>query len=122
MGKEKPLNSIQRAVQQALGDGRIFGHPEDPARDKWPELWAWLSSTDAGRDHVKQPATIKISLAVDGVHASLTDRDLACSIPVAVDWIEGVFDALEQALNRPNPPMQTWGRKEPNLRKRRKSG
>jgi hypothetical protein len=119
--KERPLSALERQLAQALGDGREFGHPEDPARMEFPLLWEWLSRAYVGREHLKQPAVILLRLGPDGALATLSDRDLACSLDVGSQSLLDLFRALETALARPDCPIKVWGKKEPQLKKR-KSG
>ncbi len=93
-------------------------HPEDDYRrfvDR--DLVIYL-----GKDHVKQPATLSIRLGPEGVLVTLTDRDLAVSFDVACSSLTEAFAAMETALTSLSPPMRSWGKKEPSLRKRRQSG
>jgi hypothetical protein len=113
------LSALDRAIQTALGDDRPLGTPDDPARRKLPNLWAWLSQTRAGGDYVKQPAILTVRLGPQGVLATLTDRDLAVSLDVSSETLAGVFLAVETALQAVAPPLRSWGRKEPQLRRRR---
>ncbi len=110
---------MDRLIQQAIGADRQLGRDDDPGRRKHPTLWLWLATIYAGRDHVKQPATVTIRLGPEGVLATLTDRDLAVSLDVACPHLADVLAALEAALTGPAPPLRSWGRKEPQLRKRR---
>jgi hypothetical protein len=122
MGKaDKKLSALERLVQEAMGEGKSFGNGDDPAKGKWPELWRWLSTCYIGRDHVKQPATLSIRLGPEGVLVSLFDRDLAVSIDVTAGSLEDSFQALENALTGPHPPVKSFGRREPRVRKRRPS-
>ena len=115
-------SALDKQIQAAIGQDRRLGNPDDPARKRYPVLWDWLSRIYAGRDWIKQPATLTLSLGTEGVIATLTDRDLCCSCGVAVATLAEVFAALEAALTAPNPPIRSWGRKEPQLRKRRGGG
>lgn len=119
---ERKLSSLERAVQQAIGDGRQIGSPEDPARERYPQLWAWLSTLYVGRDSLKNPAYLSIKLGPEGVTAALIDRDLCTAVEIATANLDDVLPALEAALAGPCPPLKSWGRKEPHLRKRRTGG
>lgn len=123
MGKtEKRLSALQRAIAQAIGNGRELGNVDDPARQAWPELWTWLSTVHVGQDQVKNPATLSIRLGVEGVIVSLVDRDLSSSVEANCACLADSFQALENALAGPNVPLRTWGKREPHLRKRRSHG
>jgi len=118
--KEQRLSPLDRAIQQAMGEGRVVGNPEDPAKDRWPELWRWLTTIYVGRDEMKQPPSISIKAAPGGVVISLTDRDLGITVDAFVAHLEDAIDALEASLNSETPTMRAWSNKEPTLRKRRK--
>jgi len=115
-------SALDRIVQQALGAERTLGCASDPAVKKFPTLWDWLARIYLGKDHVKQPATLSIRLGPEGVLVTLTDRDLAVSFDVACSSLTEAFAAMETALTSLSPPMRSWGKKEPSLRKRRQSG
>jgi hypothetical protein len=117
-GRPSPMD---RLIQQAIGADRSLGREDDPARKKYPQLWLWLSTIYAGRDHVKQPATITIRLGPEGALATLTDRDLAVSMDVSVPHLADVLAALEAALSQAAPPIRSWGKSEPKLRRRKSS-
>jgi hypothetical protein len=112
-------SALDRVIQSAIGDERVLGREDDPCRTRCPELWDWLSRHYVGRDRVKTPAVLTIRLGPEGCLATLTDRDLSVSIDVACPHVEDVFAALEAALTSDCPPVKSWGKKEPQLRKRR---
>lgn len=115
----KPLTAFERAVQNALGEERSFGSEADPARMTFPALWQWLTSAYVGPEHLKTPPTISITLGPEGVLVRLVDRDLAATVQANCPFLADSFLALESALTSSNPPVVSWGRKEPNLRKRK---
>ena len=120
MAKDKEkLSSLDRAIMQAMGEGRVFGSVEDPAHEVFPELWQWLTRCYVGKDRVKQPAAIGISAVAGGFNVRISDRDLGVGIQVVVTKLQDAFSALEQALGDPNHPLANWGKKEPYLRKRK---
>jgi len=116
---KKQLSALERAVMQCMGDGREVGRADDPARDRWPVLWEWLTSLYVGKDYLKSPAVISIRCGPEGVLASLVDRDLQLSTEVSVPTLEGVFEALNSELSKETPNLKFWGKGEPHLRKRR---
>jgi len=120
-GRDRKLSALDRALLQAVGEGQHFGRKDDPAREKFPNLWAWLTTIYVGRDHLKQPATLTVRLGPEGVIASLTDRDLCVSLDASSGTLEGIFAEVERLLSSDTPPIRVWGKKEPQLRKR-KSG
>jgi hypothetical protein len=118
---DKPLSAFERAVLGAVGDNRPLGCPDDPAASTLPLLWQFLSTTQVGKDRVKQPATLTLRLGPGGVLVTLNDRDLALSIDCSCQHLEAAFMALESALASGNPIIRTHGKREPQLRKRRQS-
>lgn len=122
MPKESKPSALDRIIQQAIGAERKLGREDDPAREKFPNLWDWMSRIYVGKDNVKQPATLAIRLGPEGILVTLTDRDMAVSFDVAAPSLLLAFEAMETALASANPPMRSWGKKEPTLRKRRSGG
>jgi hypothetical protein len=119
--KERKLSAFERVVANALDDHRELGKLDDPARTDWPELWKFLSTVYVGRDRLKTPARLTISLGPEGCLVSLSDRDLGVSVDVSCSNLAGAFAAIEAQLVSDTPNIRSWGKKEPNLRKR-KSG
>jgi hypothetical protein len=122
MGKEPKVSALDRAIQQAMGEGRHLGLEADPARERYPALWEWLSRIYVGRDQIKQPATLTIRLGPEGCLVTLTDRDLCVSMDASCASLTTALDAMEAALQAPNPALRNWGKKEPQLRRRRSGG
>lgn len=120
-GTDRKMSSMERAVLHAMGENKTMGNQEDPAKERYPELWAWISTVHVGRDKLKTPASISVRLGPEGVLITLTDRDLAVSIDATCPTLDGVYAALESALASKNPAIKTWGKKEANLRKRKSS-
>lgn len=118
---DRKPSALDRLVQEAMGSNKVFGHPDDGAKASFPELWRWLTTCYLGRDHIKQPATLSIRLGPEGVLASLIDRDLCVSIDVSCSFLADVLPTLESALTGPNPPIKSWGKREPHLRRRKAS-
>ncbi len=118
---EKQLSALDRAIQQAMGEGREVGHADDPARERWPNLWAWLTQVEVGKDYIVQPASLSISMVVGGVQVSVSNRDLAISARATTRNLGDALDAIEAVCSDPSAIMSSWGRKEPTLRKRRKT-
>lgn len=121
MGELKKISSVERAIQQAMGDNRTIGAGDDPAEKQLPELWRWLTTLYVGRDHIKNPATLSIRLAPGGVVCTLSDRDLKVGLDVGCPYLQDIFKAIEHALQDPATTFKTWGKGEPHLRKRRMS-
>lgn len=115
------VGALDRIIMAAIGDDRVLGREDDPCKLRCPSLWDWLSRRYVGRDRVKTPAVLTIRLGPEGALATLTDRDLSVSVDVACPHVEDVFAFLESALTSECPPIKTWGKKEPTLRKRKGS-
>lgn len=116
--KDERVSALDRAVQTAMGEGREVGRDDDPARDVFPQLWDWLSRIYVGTNHVRQPATLTITLGPEGVLINLTDRDLGVSCGAVCPHLQDAFAAMESALTADVPAIRSWGKKEPRLRKR----
>lgn len=117
--EERKLSALDRAIQTALGQGKRVGKEDDEGSEQYPTVWDWLTRTGDGGDHIMQPATISVQLGPEGVLATITHRDLGISCSIACPFLQDVFPHLEAALSGPNPPIRSWGKNEPHLRKRR---
>lgn len=95
-----------------------MGAADDPLAVAAPDLWEFLSRTDAGEGLVKDPATLKIKLTPGGAMATLTDDCYGISIDAAAQYVGGLLDALEEALTRPNATIRSWGKADPKVRKK----
>lgn len=118
---ERKLSALDRAVLQALGDGKVVGLSTDPAIERWPVLWQWLTKTEGGNmgEYILQPAIVTLQLGPEGVLVTLTHRDLRVTCSIACPHLDGALDSLEAAIASPNPPIKSWGKDLPNLKKRR---
>lgn len=114
----KRLSALDRAVLSAMGDGRSVGADDDPARSAYPLLWEWLSKIYIGSDRVRTPASLTIQLGPGGVLISLSDRDLGVSCGSVCEHLDEALKAMEASLASAVPPIRSWGKKEPRLRKR----
>lgn len=120
--KEQHVSALQRAVETAMGQGRTLGSEDDPAIEAYPALWLWLSQVYIGMDRLRSPSTITVNLGPQGVLASVSDRDLCVACGATCKHLDDVFKALEAALTSEVPPIRSWGKKEPRLRKRNREG
>jgi len=121
MGKEKKeLTPLERLLQQAIGNGVSLGNASDPARGKWPNVWEWLSTVDAGDDFLKEPCSIRIALVPGGVQGALTDPSLGCTVDATSETLEGLFEGLERNLQSAHPTIRTWRKGDLQLRKKPK--
>lgn len=117
--EERKLSALDRALMAAIGDGLVVGRQDDPAQNRYPLLWEWLTKTEGGRDYIMQPAVISIQLGPEGCLATVTHRDLRRSVQVACLNLDDCLAALEDTLGKTNCPVKTWGKDQPHLRKRR---
>jgi len=123
MAREKEqqrLSAFDRALQQAMGEGREVGNPDDPSNERYPELVRWLTTIYIGRDEMKQPATLAVKAAPGGYIVSISDRDLSLAIDTFIVNLSDALEAIEAALNDPNATTRAWANKEPTLRKRKR--
>ena len=114
------VSHLDKVIQQAMGEGREVGCADDPARERWPALWEWLTRIYVGRDDMKQPASITINAAPGGIMIRISDRDLGVSVSAATAHLGDALDAIEAALGSDTPAITSWGNKEPKLRKRQR--
>jgi len=120
-GPTRRPSALKRALDAAIGEERPVGRADDPAREKFPLLWEWLTlTTDETGEYLIQPGSITVSLGPEGVFATVSLKDIQYSCPCSCTYLEEVFAALEAALGAPNPPVKSWGKTEPHLRKKRK--
>lgn len=118
----KRISSFDKMTQVAVGKGIRLGNPEDGAAGLYPELWKWLSTTDAGPDHLKDPARLSIKLVPGGALVSLSDDAYGVSLDASCDTIMNALGAIEQALTAEQPAFRTWSRSEVKVRKKKKEG
>ncbi len=120
-GTDRKLTAMERAVLHAMGENKVLGNAEDPAKQRYPNLWEWMSVVYVGRDRIKTPASLSIRLGPEGVLATLTDRDLAVSVDAVSPTLEGILAAIEKQLADNPASIKSWGKKEANMRKRKAS-
>jgi len=116
---KRKLSAFDRIVAMAMGDNRTLGLDSDPAKERCPQLWEFLSTIYVGRDRIVTPSKVSIQMGPEGCLVSLQVRDLAHGMNVSCPHLDQWADALEAALASPNPPWIAWGKKEPTLRKRK---
>lgn len=120
MAKEQPkLSFLDRLIQQTVADERTLGRGDDPARDQLPKLWDWLTRTEAGRDHVKDPALLTIRVGPDGILATLNDRGLGYALDFNVPHLADVVKEVERQLREETFTVRVLGKGEPKVRKRK---
>jgi len=111
---------LSRIVEGRL-KGSLHQVPDDEtAAQRWPDVWEWMTSTDAGEDHTKEPARMTIQLGIGEWSVSLTDESLGVSLSATSRTLEGAFEALQLALTSPCPSIRTWKGSEGALKKKKK--
>jgi len=121
--ESEPKNTMSvfnRMVQKAIADTVSFGDDFDPCRSALPTLWHWLTCTEAGPDHIKEPAKLTIKATPGGFYASLADDTFGVSIDASAEHLHECFEALEKALTSPQPAIRTWPKHEVQLKKKKK--
>src|SRR5436190_2369914 len=103
--KDKSVSSLDRIILQAMGENRSVGRSDDPAKESYPQLWDWMSRIYVGRDRIKKPATLTLTLEPDGIVAKLVDRDMCVSVQVSCAHMANIFDQIENALCNGNLPV-----------------
>jgi len=114
------VSSFQRALEQAMGDGREVGNPEDPSNERFPALVQWLTTIYVNRDEMKAPATLTIKATPGGYLVSVNDRDFSMAVDTFITNLSTALEAMEVALNDPNASTRAYANREPTLRKRKK--
>jgi len=113
-------DAFAAALDRATSDALVVGPINDEAQLKYPLLWQWLTSCEAGRDHLKVPAKLSIKASGAAFLCSLSDEAYGVSLDASSDSLDGCFAALESALSQPQPAIRTWPNHTPRLRKRKK--
>jgi len=117
---EKPLTALDRLILHAAGDRVQLGNNSDPGRQAYPNVWEWLSRTEADSEHLKDPARMSLALVPGGVQVSLTDASFGVTVDAVSESLAGVFEALERNLASQTPTIRTWRRGEVVLKKKPK--
>jgi len=116
--KDRKLSAVERLIAKSIGDGRTLGRDDDPARDKYPDLWDFLTRWIVSSKEMKSPATLSIKAGPEGFVATISDRDMQLGLDVAIPHLGELLDRIEAAIGDPNTAWKNWGRKEPKFRKR----
>jgi hypothetical protein len=118
--EDTPMSALDKMISRALGENVPLGSILDPIKESCPNLWACLSSTAAGADHLMSPARLSLSLTPGGVIVGLSSQALAFSLDTSCVLMIEAFEAMEKALTGPAPAFRVWDNKEVRLRKRKK--
>lgn len=121
MAKDRPdrkLSVVERLMSKTMGDGRTLGREGDPAAEKYPELWEFMTRWAVSAKEMKTPAQITFRAGPDGFIASFSDRDMGLGVDVAVPNLDDAWALIEAALCSPTTVWKNWGKKEPKFRKR----
>ena len=115
----KAKSALDRLIDQAAGQNVALGAKDDPATKDWPNLWEWLSRTDAGPEHLKDPARMSLALVPGGVQVALSDATFGVTVDAVSESLAGAFAALERNLTAQTPTIRTWRKGEVVLRKKK---
>lgn len=118
--EDRPLSSLERLILQTMGDGKTFGKPGDPAADSHPNVWEWMTRCDAPKDRILTPSFLRVTAVNDGFLAVLTCPDLASQVECPVPHLLTVWECLEKYLTSPDLVIKVWGKKEPDMKKKKK--
>ena len=119
MAKDRQLGFVERLVKTAIGDDLPLGNPDDPALQKYPLLCDWMQRVYVSRKEMKSPATLTLRAGPGGWYATISDRDLQLSLDVSHPELDGLFTRIEEMLADNRTTFKNWGKKEPQLRKRK---
>jgi len=117
---ERVTSPLDRLIANATAGGAELGWHLDPAKGQWPKLWRWLTSTEAGPEYIKDPATIAIKATPEGWQVTLSDRSFGTSVDATSESLAGVFEALELMLGSANPVVRSWPNHKIELKKKKK--
>jgi hypothetical protein len=95
--------------------------PDDEAPKRWPILWELLTTRYPDDERVVAPARLSIAWGMGTWIVSVSSADLRMKLDAYSHTLVGAFDAWEAEASKPEPVWRTWGREEPEIRKR-KSG
>jgi len=115
---ERKLTLFERAQAEALGKSIPLGRQDDPAKEKWPEMWKWLTETDVEGNRMKEPATLIIRVTPEGISATLNDRAFGWAFDANSDFLESIFTEMEKSCNDPTKARKSHNR-DPKVRKRK---
>lgn len=112
---------LERLIANAARSKAGLGNPDDPAVQLYPELYKWLTVTDASDKLTKQAAWLMIRATPGGYVISLTDPSLAVTLDASAACLDELLAALERIVTSPAPPIRPWGRKGLKLTKKPKT-
>lgn len=102
------MNLFDRLVESRLKGDAMQSPVHDDDRSTFPIVMQFLTRTDAGDSHLKDPAQITIKASLGTFVVELTDPSLECSVSAASPTLVGCLPALEAELNKPQPLIRTW--------------
>lgn len=112
-----PPDHISMLIQRAIGNHIVLGGAADEAQMMYPGLWRWLTNTDAGPEHIMEPAKVSVRAVPDGWHIALTSDALGCSLDATASALADAFKALEEVLKQVSPPFRYWPGHTPKIRR-----
>lgn len=101
-------NLFDRLIQARVDGDSMQSPTHDDDHQAYPVVMQFLTRTDAGASHLKEPAQISIKASLGTFVVELTDPSLECSISAASPTLGGALPALEAELNKPQPLIRTW--------------
>lgn len=108
---------------------RVYDHrqaaelspPEgDGAEVRYPVLWEFLTRTVLDEEHAKEPARLSIQMGPSCFAVELVDASFGVMVSCVAPSLETAFQAIEDTLTGPNPPLRYFRDSELKLKKRKK--
>lgn len=106
------MSILKDIIAKRLGEGDANLPSDDEARSRWPNLWEFMTHTDAGDNKLKEPARITLSLGLGEWMIDLADQSLGVGLSAASATLQDAFDRLEKAMTAPNAPWRVWRGKD----------
>lgn len=111
-------NLIDRLIEGRKGAQKAL--PDDEARTKYPNLWAFMTRVQAGEGYEKDLASVSIRLGFGEWMVDLSDPSLELSVTASSKTLDGAMEAMEAILASPCPPIRPWKGSTGKLRKLKK--
>ena len=98
----------------------LYPPSDDDIKDKYPNLWEFMTHTYIDEETYKDPAKLNVSMGVGCFTVELIDSALGFMVNTTTERLDGVLDAMEQALTSPNPPIKYFKDSQIKVKKRPK--
>lgn len=102
------MSLFDKLIQARLEGDAMQSPVHDDDHKTYPVVMQFLTRTDAGLNHLKDPAQIVIKASLGTFVVEMTDPSLECSVSAASPTLVGCLPALEAELNKPQPLIRTW--------------